>query len=94
MTSDEDHAVLGQYEVFRESVDFSRIESVTAWLHHVPEDQEAVCGLTALVALPLRQGGVVFGLDGSGITTKAVIGGLYARAWPAAIDPDVTPSAG
>jgi hypothetical protein len=46
--------------------------------------------LISLVALPLRQGGVAFGLQGSGITTKAVVGGLYARSWPAVVDPDTT----
>ena len=68
----------------------------TAYLAAIAEDArlraDAGWQLHSLVALPLRQGGVVLGLDGSGITTKAIIGGLYAKAWPAAIDPDVAPS--
>ena len=44
--------------------------------------------LVSLVGLPLRQGGVAFGLEGASITTKAMLGGLYARDWPSAVDPE------
>ena len=37
--------------------------------------------LVSLVALPLRHAGVkMFGVEGSGYTTKAAMGGLYARS--------------
>ncbi len=48
--------------------------------------------LVSLVGLPLRHAGVkLFGVEGSGYTTKAAVGALYttgpADAWPAGLEP-------
>ena len=40
-------------------------------------------GIVSLVALPVRHAGVkMFGVEGSGYTTKAAMAGLYARSSP------------
>ncbi|MBU4198636.1 MAG: hypothetical protein KJ919_01755 [Verrucomicrobia bacterium] len=51
--NDEDHAVLGQYAIYRESVDFTRIESVRLWYHHLPAGREACCLFKPIKILPL-----------------------------------------
>lgn len=46
------------YNVYRETIDFGAIESVSVWLQNLPPGREATCRLGPLKALPLRPGTV------------------------------------
>jgi hypothetical protein len=46
----------GAYNAYRETIDFSAVESVSVWLQNIPPGRETRCGLGPVRALPLRTG--------------------------------------
>jgi len=61
----------GLYHVYRETVDFAVVESISIWLQNLPPDREVRCRLGPIKALPLVASTVknpVLTLDGSSWT--------------------------
>jgi hypothetical protein len=46
----------GAYNVYRETIDFGAVESVSVWLQNLPPGRETKCRLGPVRALPLRAG--------------------------------------
>jgi hypothetical protein len=46
----------GAYNAYRETIDFSAVESVNVWLQNIPPGRETRCKLSPVRALPLRKG--------------------------------------
>jgi hypothetical protein len=46
----------GAYNAYRETIDFSAVESVSVWLQNIPPGRETKCSLSPVRALPLRKG--------------------------------------
>ena len=46
----------GAYNVYRETIDFGAIESVSVWLQNLPPGREAKCRLGPIRAVPMRSG--------------------------------------
>jgi hypothetical protein len=46
------------YELYRESLDFSRLASLEVWYQHLPAGEEAACCVSPVKALGLMNGGV------------------------------------
>jgi len=44
----------GLYNVYRESINFGAVDSVSVWLQNLPADREARCRLGVIKALPMR----------------------------------------
>jgi hypothetical protein len=53
MNSADDLAVVDAYAVYRQSVDFTRIETARLWYHHLPAGREVCCLLKPIKILPL-----------------------------------------
>jgi hypothetical protein len=43
----------GLYNVYRETIDFGTVESVSLWYNHLPEGRPARCVIGAVKALPM-----------------------------------------
>jgi hypothetical protein len=52
---EDEHTVLGRYDVYRESVDFARVESASFWFGKIPTGRNVECHMGPVHVLPLRQ---------------------------------------
>jgi hypothetical protein len=48
----------GLYNVYRETIDFGAVASISLWLHNLPSDKEVRCRIGAVKALPMVRGTV------------------------------------
>ncbi len=46
----------GAYNVYRETIDFGAVESISVWLHNLPPGRETKCRIGPIQALPLVAG--------------------------------------